>query len=884
MSGVGGVTEDAAALHEEQLQQQEEEPASPHSSCSSHSPGNSSNRCSQRSRLLSQQSGDEVAAASPGVDSSRPTTPQERVLLAAPTAVDTSPLPSQRVAPRGTSDDYARSQQPTVWSQVVSPLMRHLITPASSRPTPQQQQQQLAGQEQPQQAEQVPHPLLVHMRLSSVIAANAAVRGSFSSLSSPSSAAAAESASQHSSNDEQPDDTAMTQPGDTASQPDELDAGDMQQGSSGRAGAGSRLHTPTGSGTASNSSSSSSSSSRHGSSRGSEQVVHSGAAEILFVHSRPASSNSSSVALDQSALLHLQQQELGVQLPPAGSGVDLSRCSSSSSSMVLQPCLTPTGPQAGSSSSRLSEAACAAAAAAGEAEVDGCNFLLQRFNAAAGADWGQHVSTAAKHQEDASAAYATHLAGGLSSGRNATQLQSAAGAEGGMELHLSPSWQQLAHVQRQRPDTSGVAVGVLASSRRSSAAGDAAPTAALVADAWQCTGGMHAFEHGNVQIAGLSLSFSTVSSSSSSSLSSVLGTAAVGIASSMPAGEPEQQSFGRFQPPVGQAPADMAALDAISPTATSTAAAAAWQDGHMADAPMFPRSTGARPAAEDEDEVCFSSPAPSLPPRLPTQSVTPKQSARTRSRTTHLLTPPANSILTASPGGSVRPLGVAPAAAAAAAGGAAAGGCSSWHAGMVLAASPFAAAGDDKPSAEMRFSVRHSLADTEGRPPVPAAAAAGMGATSRSCTDVMLLPARRSSSEGGAGVSTNCLFEPAPANPLELLPVPLHDGRSSSGGDAQLLPQYPSSSSIFSDHTAAAAAGTAGGGPRVMRHSSSSFRGSDSAAGAAADGGSAAGMGSMPGEQQPQLGSLLGGALHSLAALQGVLQEGQHVADALLGR
>jgi hypothetical protein len=634
-------------------------------------------------------------------------------------------------------------------------------------------------------------------------------------------------------------------------------------------------------------------------------MVHSGAAEILFVHSRPASSNISSVMLDQLALMQQQQQqEPGDALQLAGSGAALSRCSSSSCSMVLQPCLTPTGPETGTVS-RLSEAACAAAAAAaaceaGEAEGDGRSFLLQGFNEAADADW-QDDSTAEENQEG-SAAYARCLTGDVDSSCSAAPLRTAAyaarqtgemhsscnaaGADRSVELHLSPSWQQLAHIQRQRPDTSRVAVGVLASSRGSSAAGDAVATAALAADAWQCTaGGVDAFEHGNVQITGLSLSFSTVSSSSSSSsLSSVLDTAAV----CMPAGELEQlHTFGRFQPPVGQLPADMAALDGTSPSATSPAAAvaaAAWQDSHSVDVPMFHQSTGARAAAEDDDEVCFSSPAPSLPPRLPTQSVTPKQSARTRScTTTYLMTPPANSILAASPGGSVRPLG-----ATAAAGGATAGGRSSWHAGMVLAASPFAAAGDNRPPAEMRYSVRHSLADTDGRPPLPAAAAtAGMRAASRSCTDVMLLPARRSSSGVGTSVSTNCLFEPAPANPLELLPpVPLHDGGRNSSADAQCLPQQPSSSSsVFSDRTAATAvATTAAGNPRVTRTSSTSG-GSDIAAAVAAAGGViAGGVGSTSGEQQLQLCSLLGGALHSLAALQGVLQEGQEAADALLGR
>jgi hypothetical protein len=150
----------------------------------------------------------------------------------------------------------------------------------------------------------------------------------------------------------------------------------------------------------------------------------------------------------------------------------------------------------------------------------------------------------------------------------------------------------------------------------------------------------------------------------------------------------------------------------------------------------------------------------------------------------------------------------------------------------------------------------------------------------------MLLPARRSSSGGGTGVSTNCLYEPAPANPLEQLPpVPLHSEQGSSGAAQLLLLQQHSSSSSsigLSDGTAVGAATTAGT-PWVNRTSSSG--GSEPAAAAAAAVGGVAGvMGSRPGQPQPQLGSLLGGALHSLAALQGVLQEGQAAADALLGR
>jgi hypothetical protein len=286
--------------------------------------------------------------------------------------------------------------------------------------------------------------------------------------------------------------------------------------------------------------------------------------------------------------------------------------------------------------------------------------------------------------------------------------------------------------------------------------------------------------------------------------------------------------------------------------------------------------------------VWFSSPAPSLPPRYATQSVTPKQTVRTRSRTTVMHSPPAHSMLTAASPGSIMQHGSTTVASIAAG----PGGRSSWHAGMLPPASPFAAADIDRPPAEMRYSVRHSLTDADERPPLPAAAAAAVGvrATSRSCTDVMLQavpPRRSSSSAGGTGVSTNCLFEPVPPSHLEQLPPALlHSGRESSSGDAVCFSQQTSSSRLpdrdcyilsgdIAAAAAAAAAETAAGTPRVTRASSSG--GSHAVAADAA--GSSRGV---PGQRQ--LCILLGGALDSLANLQGALQEGQAAADALLGR
>jgi hypothetical protein len=849
--------------------------------------------------------------------SSRSCTPAEQLLPPDPAAANTSLLPSQHVTPRRTTGDATcgqmmtpRGQQPVAWSRVVTPLMRHLITPrdAASLPWPTQQQQQqqghllteqqeqqpqeqlvVAGQQQPQQpqeqlpageeqqqqeSEQGPHPLLVHMRLSSVIAASAAVRGSYSSLSSRSSAV-----------------LGSLQLSSASCQPVDLTAAANAAGG-GVAGDSSRC----------NSTASSSSSRR--SSVASEHLVHSGAAETLFVCSRAASSSDGSV--EQA----VQQEGQEMQLWLAGESANLSRCSSSAS-MVLQPCLTPTE-QMPVASRELNQGAIAAAAA--EAEDAGSNYLLQRYDEAVGAvdDW--QINCTAEGERSISMSPSA-VCSSRSGGRCSAGMppQSAPGYGGSAELQLSPSWQQLAQLQQQRLDTS--AGGVLAGSRDSEAM-RGADVAAVDADAWQCcSSSAHLFDHGNVQITGLELSFSTVSSSCS--LSSELVAAAAAAGSSMAAAAAEAAEYAVWvQPPVMLAAADSTAQAAASPAAicnmpqagwfqppvmqaetsalpqaSSAANAAGWQAGEASTALQGAAAAAAEAAneyhrqhyvthqpAEEYDEVCFSSPAPSLPPRLASQSVTPKQSARTRSRTTAVLnTLPADSILTAASPGSIRAYGSSSTAAAAAAG-AGAGGRSSWHAGMVPKPSPFAAAGADMPPAEMRYSVRHSLADADGKPPLPASAAATLRAASRSCTDVLLTPSRRSSSSSGLGVSTNCLFEPVPTGQLEQLdPVLLTNARQSSNGDAMPLMQTRSSCMV-QDGTAAAAAAAASGTPRETR-ASSAASGDALGVNAASAAEGVAGSG-----QPPQLFSLLGGALDSLAALQGVLHEGQQAADALLSR
>lgn len=484
----------------------------------------------------------------------------------------------------------------------------------------------------------------------------------------------------------------------------------------------------------------------------------------------------------------------------------------------------------------------------------GNNFLLQRFNEAADPVWLQS-GTASAH------AGAWTEDGGSCSQDARSNCHAAppqTDVKGSVGLHLSPSWQQLAQLQRRQPNATGVAE--LAGSCTGSAASLMSSPAALAADTWQhIVSGVHACDCGNVQITGLELSFSTVSTSNSPG--SVLDTAAVAGGSSTPSAAAQSEAMQRYQPTAFQAVAVMSAQAASSPASCS--APTAWQVDQV---PGVLQGVVAGHAAEDDDEVCFSSPAPNLPPRLATQSVTPKQSGRTRSRTTVLAALPADSILAATSPGSVRPFCAGGAGETSGAGGH--GGRSSWHAGMELVASPFAASGLDKPPAGMRYSVRHNVADADSMLPLPATTSS-MRAISRSCSDVLFV---RSISGGGTAVSTNCLFEPAPASLLEQLSsVPQHN--ETHTGDVGL----PFQQTIDNPVPMYDGYGVQGGAAATAAATTPDVSSRGELPDAADVAGIAAGSGQ-------QLASLLGGALDSLTALQGALQEGQSAADALLGR